>query len=118
MAKNSNQSKGWFEAARKRVLGKQMSNVYDATANIDDPVELYAVTAAGWKKGDYTDRDFDAVQTEIQIDKNGVVHMLLKKSFGGYNGDKKFTERVLDIKFDSISVERLQEFFNSVEEVD
>ncbi len=73
--------------------------------------ELYAVRAVGWKKGSYTDRNFEDVDSEIHIDEDGTVHLLLKKTFGGYGGEDKYTDRVLDIKFDSISVERLKEFF-------
>ena len=117
MAKKSKFEKA-LSVAGKRAWDKQSAGEYDAAARIDEPVELYAVSAAGWKKGTYNDRDFDNVYTEIRIDSKGVVHMILKKDFGGYNGEEKFTERVLDIKFDHISVGRLQEFFNTVEDVE
>ena len=120
----SNKTKKFTDSIRKthkRVLRESMKDIektdclYDASARVGDPVELYAVQAAGWKKGSYADRDFDAVNAEVRVEENGAVHLLLKKSFGGYNGDQKFHERVLDIKFDPISIERLQEFFNTAE---
>jgi len=77
--------------------------------------ELYAVRAVGWKKGTYTGRDFEDVASEVHIDEDGSVHLLLKKTFGGYAGTDKYTDRTFDIKFDAISVERLKEFFSKTD---
>ena len=80
--------------------------------DVPENTELYAVRAVGWKKGGYTGRDFEDVNSEVQITEDGSVHLILRKTFGGYNGDDKYTERVFDIKFDSISVERLKGLLN------
>ncbi len=80
---------------------------------MSEQTDLYAVRAVGWKKGAYTDRNFEDVAGQVHIDESGTVHLLLKKTFGGYAGGEKYTDRIMDIKFDSISVERLKVFLNN-----
>ena len=81
---------------------------------INEGVELYSPQVAGWKKGYYTERDFDSAEGEFFMD-GDELHFVLTKTFGGYKGGDKFTERVLDIKLDPISVGRLAEKLQDLE---
>ena len=83
---------------------------------MSDSTELYAVRAVGWKKGSYTDRNFEDVASELKIDADGTLHLILKKTFGGYTGgeDDRYIDRILDIKFDSISLDRMKVMLDSV----
>ena len=41
--------------------------------DVPENTELYAVRAVGWKKGGYTGRDFEDVNSEVQITEDGSV---------------------------------------------